>query len=202
MEQFLTALSGASPTPGGGGAAALAGALAASLASMVASLTSGKKKYAAYQAEIEDILARTAALRDALYSFIARDAEAFEPLSRAYGIPKGTPGREEVLEAALHAAAETPLALLETLCALPPICERLLTAGSRLAVSDAGCAAALCRAAAECAALNVYINTKLMRDADLARALNTRTDAALAQIGASCTEVYDAVRRTVKGEKA
>ena len=202
MEQFLKTLSSSAPTPGGGGAAALSGAVAASLASMVANLTTGKKRYAAYQAEIDELLAETAALRDALYGFIARDAEAFEPLSRAYGIPKDAPGRDETLEAALHAAAEVPLALLETLVRLVPICERLLVIGSKLAVSDVGCAAAACRSAADSAALNVYINTKLMRDRDYAASLNARTDAALTSIDTACETIYNAVRARVKGETA
>ena len=202
MERFLDALASGAPTPGGGGAAALTGALSAALASMVANLTTGKKRYAAYQAEIDDILTRTADLKDALYGFIARDAAAFEPLSRAYGIPKDAPGRAETLEAALHAAAEVPLALLETLCKLPPILDRLTVIGSKLAVSDVGCSAALCRAAAECAALNVYINTKLMKDADFAAALNARTAAACQAILPACEAVYAAVAARVKGEQA
>ena len=202
MERFLDALASGAPTPGGGGAAALTGALSAALASMVANLTTGKKRYAAYQAEIDDILTRTADLKDALYGFIARDAEAFEPLSRAYGIPKDAPGRAETLEAALHAAAEVPLALLETLCKLPPILDRLTVIGSKLAVSDVGCSAALCRSAAECAALNVYINTKLMKDADFAASLNARTAAAVQAILPACEAVYAAVAARVKGEQA
>ena len=202
MERFLDALASGAPTPGGGGAAALAGALSAALASMVANLTTGKKRYAAYQAEIDDILTRTADLRAALYGFIARDAEAFEPLSRAYGIPKDAPGRAETLEAALHAAAEVPLALLETLCKLPPMLDRLTVIGSKLAVSDVGCSAALCRGAAECAALNVYINTKLMKNADFAASLNARTAAACQAILPACEAVYAAVAARVKGEQA
>ena len=202
MERFLDALASGAPTPGGGGAAALAGALSAALASMVANLTTGKKRYAAYQAEIDDILTRTADLRAALYGFIARDAAAFEPLSRAYGIPKDAPGRAETLEAALHAAAEVPLALLETLCGLPPMLDRLTVIGSKLAVSDVGCSAALCRSAAECAALNVYINTRLMKNADFAAALNARTAAACQAILPACETVYAAVASRVKGEQA
>ena len=202
MESFLSALASGAPTPGGGGAAALAGALSASLASMVANLTTGKKRYAAFQNEIDSVLTRTAALREALYGFIARDAAAFEPLARAYGIPKDDPTRAETLEAALREAAAVPLALLETLTQIPPMLERLLVIGSKLAVSDVGCSAALCRSAAECAGLNVYINTKLMKDADHAAALNARTDAACQAIIPPCEAVYAAVRKRVKGVQA
>ncbi len=200
MEQFLENLASAAPAPGGGGAAALAGALSAALASMVANLTLGKKKYAAYEPEIRELLSRTQGLRTELFAFIERDARAFEPLSRAYGIPKGTPGREETLEAALHAAAMPPLELLETLGEVPPVCERLLVIGSRLAMSDVGCSASLCRAAAECAALNVRVNTRLMRERAYADGLDARAEAALERIAASCAAVYETVHRTLKGE--
>ncbi len=202
MENFLDALASGAPTPGGGGAAALTGALSAALASMVANLTTGKKKYAEYQPEIDAVLEKTSALRQTLYGFIARDAEAFEPLSRAYGIPKDDPARAETLEAALHAAADVPLALLETLTQLPPILERLTVIGSKLAVSDAGCAASLCRAAAECAALNVYVNTRLMKDADFAAGLNARTAAALEAAVPACEAVYKRVSDRLQGVKA
>ena len=202
MEHFLEALASGAPVPGGGGAAALTGALSAALASMVANLTTGKKKYAEYQPEIDAVLEKTAALRQTLYGFIARDAEAFEPLSRAYGIPKDDPARAETLEAALHAAAEVPLALLETLTQLPPVLERLTVIGSKLAVSDAGCAASLCRAAAECAALNVYVNTRLMKDDDFAAGLDSRTAAALEAAVPACEAVYKKVSDRLQGVKA
>ena len=99
---WLTELSSASPAPGGGGASALVGAVASSLGSMVANLTTGKKKYACYQADIERILAQTADLTARLHGLIAADAEAFVPLSAAYGIPKDDPTRAERLESALR----------------------------------------------------------------------------------------------------
>ena len=129
-------LASPSPAPGGGGASALAGALAAALGSMVANLTTGKKKYAAYQQDIERILEETACLTDRLYGLIKKDEEAFLPLSKAYGIPKEDPARGEVLEAALRIAAEPPMEMLAALAELPPILEELLEKGSRLAVSD------------------------------------------------------------------
>ncbi|MDR2664773.1 MAG: cyclodeaminase/cyclohydrolase family protein, partial [Oscillospiraceae bacterium] len=91
--EFANALASSSPTPGGGGAAALAGALGVALGSMVGSLTLGKKKYADVQGDIERIMESAAALRGELLALIDGDAAAFEPLSRAYGIPKDDPSR-------------------------------------------------------------------------------------------------------------
>ena len=190
IHEFLIALSSKAPTPGGGGASALIGAIGASLGSMVANLTSGKKKYAAFQPDIERILGETAVLRDEMEALIARDAEAFAPLAAAYGIPKDAPGRDETLEAALHAAAEVPLDIVKTVCKVLPILEELMEKGSKLAISDVGVAAAACRAAAQGAALNVYINTKLMKDREFAVKLDEQTDALTKDAVERCDAVY------------
>lgn len=99
--KFLAALASAAPAPGGGGAAALCGALAIALGNMVGNLTLGKKKYAGVQDDITALNARAESLRLDFLALIDADAAAFEPLSRAYGIPKDDPGRAEIMEAAL-----------------------------------------------------------------------------------------------------
>lgn len=200
IHAFMDALASKAPTPGGGGAAALCGSLSAALASMVTNLTVGKKRYAAYEDELQSILSQTEAFRMEILSFVDLDAEAFAPLAAAYGIPKDTEGREETLETALHAAAGVPADLVAALSKLPPILDRLTVIGSRLAVSDVGCSATLCRAAAESAALNVYINTKLMTDRQYAEKLNVLTADTLNNIRESTDAVYEKVSRKVKGE--
>ena len=191
-------LASSSPAPGGGGASALAGALAAALGSMVANLTTGKKKYAAYQQDIERILEETALLTDKLYALIQRDEEAFVPLSKAYGIPKDDPARGEVMEAALRTAAEPPMEILLALAELPPILEELLEKGSRLAVSDVGCAATFCASAAEGALLNLFVNTRLMADKVYAEALNEKAAELEQRIHTRCDRVYLAVKEGLR----
>ncbi len=116
--QFIKALSSKAPVPGGGGASALAGAIGTALASMVGNLTSGKKKYAEYQPDIERILEEAERLTTKLLQLIEEDAAVFEPLSKAYGLPKGTPEelahKEEVMEGALYEASLVPLRIMET----------------------------------------------------------------------------------------
>ena len=105
---FTEALASNAPVPGGGGAAALAGALGTALGSMVANFTTGKKKYAAYEADIQAALQSMAQIQSRLLALVDADAEAFAPLSAAYAISKDAPGRAETLEkAALH-ACEAP----------------------------------------------------------------------------------------------
>lgn len=166
MEQreWLKTLASSAPTPGGGGASALVGAVAAALGAMVANLTTGKKKYAAYQADIERLLAETEALSGELYDLIQADADAFAPLAAAYGIPKEDPRRAETLEAALRIAAEPPVEILRTLSRLPSMLEELCEKGSRLAISDVGCAATFGASALSGALLNLLVNTRLMQD--------------------------------------
>ena len=80
---------------------------------MVTNLTIGKKKYIDVEAEMEDIRSRLEALQQELVGLTDRDAEAFEPLSRAYGLPKETEEqrieKERVMEKALYEASVVPL---------------------------------------------------------------------------------------------
>ena len=85
MDTFLKTLSSSAPVPGGGGASAYVAAVGMSLGSMVANLTTGKKKYAEYQEEIEQIIEKAGKLTDELADYMQKDAVAFEPLSKAYG---------------------------------------------------------------------------------------------------------------------
>lgn len=193
LNQFLEQLASAAPVPSGGGASALAGALGIALGNMVGSLTVGKKKYAAVEDEIRDLNEKAAALREELLCLVEKDAEVFEPLSKAYGIPKDDPGREEVMANVLKAAAEVPLAIMKKCCEALDLIAVYAEKGSVLAVSDAGCAASLCRAAMESAALNVYINTKSMADRQLAETLNREVCAMLQEYSQKADAIYQSV---------
>ena len=193
LNEFLEQLASAAPVPGGGGASALAGALGIALGNMVGSLTVGKKKYAAVEDEIRELNEKAAVLREELLCLVEKDAEVFEPLSKAYGIPKDDPGREEVMANVLKAAAEVPLAIMKKCCEALELIAVYAEKGSVLAVSDAGCAASLCRAAMESAALNVYINTKSMADRQLAETLNREVCAMLQEYSQKADAIYQSV---------
>lgn len=191
---FVEVLSSAAPVPGGGGAAALCGAVGAALCGMVANLTTGKKTYAAVEDEIQQLLASTNTLQQKLLDTVALDAEGFLPLSRAYAIPKEEPHREARLQSAAEGACAAPLRIMELCAAGLANAGRLAEIGSRLAVSDAGCAAAILRGALEAASLNVLVNTKTMTDRAAASALNERCLALLAQGTAEGERIFHAVR--------
>ncbi len=193
IKQFTEELCSNAPVPGGGGASALMGALSASLCSMVGELTTGKKKYAEYQIDIERILADSKYLNNELLDLMQKDADAFEPLSKAYGIPKDDPERDDILEAALVVAAQAPYDIVIKCKEVAALVEELVTKGSRLAISDVGVAASACRAAATGAAMNVYINTKLMKNRKYAEQLNEETNRAIDEIVAICDKAYKEV---------
>ena len=193
ITQFLDKLASKEPTPGGGGAAALAGAVGIALGNMTGSLTVGKQKYADVEDEIIELNKRAQCLRKELYELIKRDAEAFMPVSRAYGIPKSDPSREVVMEEALKGAAEVPLEIIRKCCDALDIIAEYEKKGSIIAVSDAGCAATMCKAAIESAALNVYVNTKSMKNRECAEVLNAEVQKMLDEYLVVAAKVYESV---------
>ena len=188
---FIGALSSNAPVPGGGGASATVGALAAALGMMVSNLTIGKKKYADYEEELIRCRSELEGLRDRLITLTDKDAEAFEPLSRAYSLPKDAPDYERIMEEALLTASLAPLEIMDTALECAHVLEVLVEKGSRLAISDVGVGIYFAQAAIEGAALNVYINTKMMKDRTRAEALNDRADAIIRE-GAALKEKISA----------
>lgn len=193
IDKFLEALASSAPTPGGGGAAALCGALGIALGNMVGSLTLGKKKYADVQEDIAELNAKAEALRAGFVALVDADAEAFAPLSRAYAIPKDDPARDEIMEPALLRAAEAPLEIMRKCAEALDLISGYAAKGSALAISDAGCAAALCGAAIEAAALNVKINTKSMKNRAVADNINAEMNELLQKYFALSQEIYNDV---------
>ncbi|MCD8122566.1 MAG: cyclodeaminase/cyclohydrolase family protein [Clostridiales bacterium] len=181
IADWVDALASKAPTPGGGGASALGGALAAALGQMVANLTVGKKRYADVEEEMQESLAALAALQADFLKLADRDAEVFASLAAAYGLPSGTDEEKaektRVLEENLLAASLVPLKMMEKAVAALYILEGVEAKGSRMAVSDAGVAAQFARAALTGAVMNVYINTKSMKDRERAEELNARSEA-------------------------
>ena len=178
--EFARALAAKRSVPGGGGAAALVGALAAALCSMVGEFTAGKKTYAAVEDDVQRMLAEAAEVRERLIELVELDAEAFEPLSRAYAIPKEDPSRAETLEAATKAACAAPFEMMEQIAHAIELLEEMGEKGSRMLVSDVGCGALLARAAIESASMNVFVNTKTLADRAWADELEGKCDALLA----------------------
>lgn len=195
LENFTAALASNQPTPGGGGASAAVAALGTALGSMVGNFTVGKKKYAAVEEDVKAILRECAALQGELLACIERDALAFEPLSRAYAMDKTAPGYEETMEQCLRDAAGVPMEILRLSCRAIELHAELLEKGSVMMLSDVGTGVVFCWSALYGAALNVRVNTKLMRDADYAAALNAEVQEKLDKYWKIADEVYETVYR-------
>ena len=202
MNEFLEVLSSSAPVPGGGGACGYVAAVGMSLGSMVANLTTGKKKYAEYQEEIEKIITEAKIITKELAECMDKDAVSFEPLSKAYGLPKNTDEeiayREEVMEKALVTASEAPLLMMETIYKALKVLERLAVIGSRIAISDVGVGVQMCKAAVNGASLNVYINTKMMKNTDIAEEMNTKADELVIMSNELADRTYEEVMEVIR----
>ena len=195
LKRFTELIASKAPVPGGGGASALVGAVGIALGDMVGELTVGKKKYADVEEEIKALMERAQDLRVRLLDCVERDAAAFEPLSRAYGIPKDDPTRDEVLERCLRDAAAAPLEIFDLCCEAIELLREFGEKGSVMVISDAATGVVFCRSAMYGAAVNVKVNTKLMRDRDYAERINAHVDARMETHWKIAEQVYDTIYR-------
>lgn len=167
-EKFVDETFSKAPVPGGGGVAALVGSIGVALSGMVCNLTTGKKKYAMYEEDIQRIIKDAEKLKSNLLSLIDKDAENFYPLSQCYGLPANTDEekaiKEEKMQTALKVAITAPIEIVKISYRAIKLHEELATKGSKLAVSDVGCGVLCLKAAMESGWLNVMINLKSIHD--------------------------------------
>ncbi|MBQ6999480.1 MAG: cyclodeaminase/cyclohydrolase family protein [Oscillospiraceae bacterium] len=192
--EFVSVLASDAPAPGGGGAAALVGAIGTALGNMVGSLTVGKKKYAAVEEEIIALKAKCDALQTELLNQVEADEVNFLPLAKAYGIPKDDPNRDKIMEEATIIACSTPMKIMELCCEAIDCIAVFAEKGSRLAVSDAGCGAVCCKAALQAASLNVFINTKSLKNRDVAEDMNRHANVMLNKYCQIADEIFNDVK--------
>lgn len=191
--EFVSVLASKAPVPGGGGASALVGAIGTALGNMVGSLTVGKKKYADVEADIIALQAKATELQNELLHLVDQDAVVFEPLSKAYGIPKEDPNRESIMEAALKDACSVPMDIMRACAKSIDVIAEFAAKGSALAISDAGVGVAFAKAALMGASLNVFINTKSMTDKAYASKIETEADELLNKYCALADKIYESV---------
>lgn len=176
IEEFLAQLSSKAPVPGGGGASAVAGAVGNALGQMVANLTIGKKKYAQVEEEILSLLKKMEGLQEEFVHLADQDGEVFTPLAAAYSLPSRTEEekayKDKVMEENLLAASLVPIRIMEKSAEMLDILDVLAEKGSRMAVSDVGVGVQMVRSALLGGVMNVYINTKSMKNREKAEELN------------------------------
>jgi glutamate formiminotransferase/formiminotetrahydrofolate cyclodeaminase len=157
-----------SPTPGGGSAAALAGALGAALISMVGNLTVGKKKYEDVEEDINKIISSSEKLRHELSQLIEEDVKVFNNFMATYKMPKETEDektiRAEKIQESLIKAAKVPLKTAYKCLDIMILSQEIAEKGNINVISDAGVAVLMAEAALESAILNVKINLRMIKD--------------------------------------
>ena len=200
--EFIDVLASSAPIPGGGGASALVGAIGVALGNMVGSLTVGKKCYVDVEEDIIRCKKEADEITKRLLELVAKDAEVFEPLSKAYSLPKSTPEelakKEEVMAVVLKDACEVPLEIMKTCARGLDLMEEFAEKGSRIALSDAGVGATLLKSALQGASLNIYINTKSMKDRVLAQRLNDETDSLRKTYEKKADEIFENVCNEIR----
>lgn len=168
LAEFSQELASGSPAPGGGSAAALAGALGAALVAMVAHLTIGRKNYQDATPAFETILPRADALRMELLGLMQQDADAYADVMKAYQLPKVGDAEKNarglVVQAALKHATEIPLRVATSCAEILNMAETAVTRGNKNAASDAGASVLMAEAGLRAALLNVEINLGLVQD--------------------------------------
>ena len=200
IQEFLDVLSSKEPVPGGGGASALAGALGNALGQMVANLTIGKKKYALVEDEIKELAERMKGIQGQFTALADQDAKVFAPLAKCYSLPSGTEEEKaykaEVMEARLLEASLVPMEIMEKAWEMLEIMDILADKGSRMAVSDVGVGVQFIRTALLGAVMNVYINTKSMKNRGKAEEMNEKAERLIRE----GTEAADRIYQKVLGQ--
>ena len=168
IAEFMARLGSGDATPGGGGAAALAGAAAVGLVTMVARLTTGRPAFAAIEERVREIIREGDALREGLLAAVDTDAAAFERVMAAYALPRKSDeekaARKAALQPALQGATESPLAIARSCLAISRMAAELAEAGNPQTITDAGTAATLAQAALQGAIFQARVNLKSIKD--------------------------------------
>jgi formiminotetrahydrofolate cyclodeaminase len=162
VRELIGRLASRAPTPGGGSAAALAGAMGAALVEMVGELTTGRASFDGDEAAVREICSAATARRTELLEFAEQDASAYNAVIAARRLPRDTDAeradRAARMEEATREATRIPLQVAESAVDVLRLAGRITPLGNPHAVSDAGVAAQLASASVRGALLNVRIN--------------------------------------------
>ena len=198
LEEYVDDAAAKKPAPGGGSVSALAGALAAAMSEMSANFTAGKKKFAAVEDRIREMLEALAGCRDALLGLTDRDVQAYGAVDEAYSMPRDTEdekaARRQATNAALRGAMQAPLEVMRQCARVSAIADDLADIGNPKLITDVGVSAILAEAACAAARLNVEVNLKFLRDSGLQEATAAEMD--------SLTRGVEECRESVAGKVA
>lgn len=171
LSHFLDDLASDLPAPGGGGAAAVAGAMGACLISMTARLTLGKEGYEDVWSEMEQVVKNSDLLYKTLSSQVEDDAAAFNEVMAALKLPKDDETqiriRTQVMQKAFKRAMEVPYSIAQNCMKVLEMALQIVEKANVNLISDVGVAAELAMAGLESSLLNVKINLPYIKDEEL-----------------------------------
>jgi len=199
VKKFADVMASDAPAPGGGSASALAEALGASLVSMVCALTKGRAKYQAFEAQAVKAEADAQALKETLLAAVDADTEAFDAVSAAFGMPKGTDeekaARSAAIQAGLVGCIESPLAMMKHALAVLRLAEQVIGGFNTSSASDLGVGVLLVRAGLSGAWLNVKINLGSLKDRKKAAAYEAEARAVLEEALPLADDLYSRIEQ-------
>lgn len=200
IEEFTADLASAAPTPGGGSTAALVGALSSALGEMVGHIRQDKLD----EPRLTELIAEMTVSRTKMISLIQEDESAFETFTAALKLPKETEEQKDKRAAemlhGLIVAAQPPLQIAQTATKILNQLDEMKEYSSKSLLSDIGSGTALAEAALKASVLNVYENTRMMKDKDQAASLNKITDETLADGLKISESLYPAMQKAARGE--
>ncbi|MDR3210685.1 MAG: cyclodeaminase/cyclohydrolase family protein [Planctomycetota bacterium] len=186
LREFLDQAANATPTPGGGAVAALAGALGAAMAAMAANYTLDRPKYAAVAAEIQKCLGVVNPRGQELLAGVDADAAAFAAIGESYRLPKDTPAekaaRQDAIAQAQAKAMDPPQGVLAAALAVAETLPDLADKANPNLLSDIEVAAVMLEAAGQAARLNVLVNAKSLAQSETLRREVDQAVARLAEL--------------------
>ena len=196
-KDFVEVLASKAAVPGGGGAAAMGGAIGMALSNMVGNLTVGKKKYADVEGEVKELIAKGDRIIAELENLVDKDAEVFEPLSKAYGLPKKTPEeakyKAETMENCCKVACSVPMEIMRKAYEGIKVHHRMGQIGTMIAISDVGCGVVFLKAALIAGRLNVIINLNAIKDTGFIEQTRTEMNELLEEGSKLADEALDLV---------
>ena len=195
-----TALPSTAPVPSGGEAGSLIVDMSTALCSMVRICANSMKRYESKTDDIKALLTRAVELHSRISEWADLSADSFWPLSEAYKIPRDDPKRAPAIEQAILDAGSASMEMVKCCGEAIELLDEIQDKCSGLLISDLACGAYLCRAAIESAAMNVFINTKYLKDRETARRLDAEVDAALSKYLPLADSIADAVLHSIRSE--
>ncbi len=204
VRSFADLVASDAPAPGGGSVAALYGAIGSALTAMVAGLTQGRKKYAAFAENAFAVQAKCMDLKERFLDVMHRDTLAFNVVSKAYGMPRDTDEekavRRSAIQEGLKGCTKTPLEMMELCEEAIAFTRSLLSVGfNETSASDLGVSVLSFQSAVQGAWLNVLINLGSLKDEAFVAEYKAKGQGILERVLKEAADLYGEITTKIEG---